>query len=295
MTGTAGQSVWLAALAFDGLVHHHAELHGRWGARAGCDNPGLYVLQSGRVQLEVAGQRFVLHEGDTAVLLGGQRHTISDRAGSEVVDFPELARRMQPSERGHVLTADRARPADATILSALTFGRSGTAARFQCLLPAALILRPAELERPFRLALEALQAECARGALGDPEVTRRLGEVVCMNAVRQLGPSANDIDALVIGSAWAALEALEQPWSVAALGRRAGLSRSRYSERFVACLGEPPMSWLRRQRMQRAAAMLATGTVSVREVAERFGYASEAAFRKTFRRALGRPARAALL
>jgi transcriptional regulator GlxA family with amidase domain len=78
--------------------------------------------------------------------------------------------------------------------------------------------------------------------------------------------------------------------SVSALARAAGLSRSRLSERFTLAFGEPPMRWLRRLRMETARAVLSEGRFSVAQVAGRFGYSSESAFRKTYRQVLGVPA-----
>lgn len=84
---------------------------------------------------------------------------------------------------------------------------------------------------------------------------------------------------------------IETLTNVAQMARIAGLSRSRLTERFRRCYGEPPMTWLRRLRMQHAHTLIAAGS-SVAEVAERMGYASETAFRKAFKRVMGEPAKA---
>jgi transcriptional regulator GlxA family with amidase domain len=103
----------------------------------------------------------------------------------------------------------------------------------------------------------------------------------CIHALRRHAPAAQNDDLPVIAGAWAALERPEGR-TVDELGRRAGMSRSRFSERFLACRGEPPIRWLRRQRLERAARLLEGGGLSVAEVAERFGYESETAFRKAY-------------
>lgn len=73
------------------------------------------------------------------------------------------------------------------------------------------------------------------------------------------------------------------------LARNVGLSRSALSERFTHLLGEPPMQYLARWRMQVAAGLLTTGSASVAQVASEVGYASEAAFSRAFKKAVGVP------
>jgi transcriptional regulator GlxA family with amidase domain len=116
-----------------------------------------------------------------------------------------------------------------------------------------------------------------------------LSEAVFIAALEQAVQAAHlDMDILMAMNQ--ATIAPEEFASVSALARAAGLCRSRLSERFTLAFGEPPMRWLRRLRMEAASAVLAGGRSSVAQVAERFGYSSESAFRKAYRRALGEPA-----
>ncbi|GDY12093.1 AraC family transcriptional regulator [Planctomycetota bacterium] len=79
---------------------------------------------------------------------------------------------------------------------------------------------------------------------------------------------------------------LDQPLRVAALARAAGLSPSRFHDRFIAEVGEPPASWLRRQRLSRAKQLLAAGR-SVTAVAHELGFPSSQWFATVFRRHSG--------
>jgi AraC family transcriptional regulator, alkane utilization regulator len=84
----------------------------------------------------------------------------------------------------------------------------------------------------------------------------------------------------------------EQParsWSLAALSREVGRSRSALSERFSEIVGVPPMQYLARWRMQLAAQLLLDSEATVAGVGARVGYGSEAAFNRAFRRVVGRP------
>jgi AraC-like DNA-binding protein len=75
-------------------------------------------------------------------------------------------------------------------------------------------------------------------------------------------------------------------WSLEALARESGLSRSALAERFTRFAGEPPIQYLGRWRMQVAAGLIESG-VSLGAVAERVGYGSEAAFQRAFKKHVG--------
>ncbi|MCA9595852.1 MAG: AraC family transcriptional regulator [Myxococcales bacterium] len=78
----------------------------------------------------------------------------------------------------------------------------------------------------------------------------------------------------------------EGAWTVATLARRVGMSRSAFADRFTSLVGEPPLHYVTRMRMQQASALLRDGA-AVAEAAERAGYGSEAAFSKAFKRWIG--------
>jgi len=78
-------------------------------------------------------------------------------------------------------------------------------------------------------------------------------------------------------------------WTVTALGKEAGISRSALAERFQSLIGESPMRYLAGWRMQLAKRRLRETGQSIAEIAVQVGYDSEAAFNRAFRRLVGRP------
>lgn len=76
----------------------------------------------------------------------------------------------------------------------------------------------------------------------------------------------------------------EKDWSVAALAARAGVSRSVLTQRFAERVGQPPMQYLTRWRMQLAARLLSESELHVAEIGRRVGYESEMSFSRSFRR-----------
>ena len=92
----------------------------------------------------------------------------------------------------------------------------------------------------------------------------------------------------VVGKALAAFHGdPARPWTVDALARHAGASRSVLAERFTTLVGQPPMHYVTMWRMQLASRALKDGA-AVAEVAAAVGYDSEAAFSRAFKKAVGK-------
>jgi len=79
------------------------------------------------------------------------------------------------------------------------------------------------------------------------------------------------------------------PWTLETLAREAGISRSVLAERFRHYLGETPMAYLTRWRLQLGAQMLTSTSYSVAQIAGEAGYESEAAFNRAFKREFSLP------
>jgi AraC-like DNA-binding protein len=76
-------------------------------------------------------------------------------------------------------------------------------------------------------------------------------------------------------------------WTIDALAREVGLSRSVFAHRFTSYVGASPMHYLGRWRMQLAARRLRETAVSIAQAGAAVGYESEAAFNRAFKKHLG--------
>jgi AraC-like DNA-binding protein len=93
-----------------------------------------------------------------------------------------------------------------------------------------------------------------------------------------------------VGRALAAIHrAPAQAWTVAALAKQAGVSRSVFAARFSQLLDEAPLAYLARWRLQLGARLLETTDDSVLQIAQSVGYESEAAFNRAFKRQFDLP------
>lgn len=78
-----------------------------------------------------------------------------------------------------------------------------------------------------------------------------------------------------------------RPWQVESLARVAGMSRTAFAQRFPELMGKTPLAYLTELRMREADRLLRERRHPVAAVANRLGYATEAAFRRAFKRVWG--------
>ena len=76
----------------------------------------------------------------------------------------------------------------------------------------------------------------------------------------------------------------DQKWTVEALSRACAMGRTAFTQKFVSMIGEPPKAYLTRTRLTKAKDRLQNSNDSMISIAERAGYASEAAFWKAMRK-----------
>lgn len=148
------------------------------------------------------------------------------------------------------------------------------------------------LDRLIELTLAEVSAERP----GTECIRLRLSELMFVEVVRryietlppeQTGWLAGLRD-FAVGRAVALLhESPARAWTLKDLACETGASRSVLAARFMRLVGCPPMQYLTRWRMQRAAWMLADGLAKVSAVGRDVGYESEAAFSRSFKRFTG--------
>ncbi|GAA3213551.1 hypothetical protein GCM10020256_13770 [Streptomyces thermocoprophilus] len=78
-----------------------------------------------------------------------------------------------------------------------------------------------------------------------------------------------------------------RPWTVASLAAEAGVSRAALARRFTELVGEPPMTWLTRLRLARAADRLRSGDDTLAAIARQVGYGSAFSLSSAFKREYG--------
>jgi AraC-like DNA-binding protein len=141
-------------------------------------------------------------------------------------------------------------------------------------------------------------AEAGQSRAGSEAVRARLSEVLLVEALRRYisvlpaeatGWLAGARDAQ-IGAVLAMLHREpSRSWTLQNLARATGISRSVLAERFQQRVGEAPIAYLTRWRLQLAAQQLVSSSQGVAHIAADVGYRSEAAFNRAFKREFGLP------
>jgi AraC-like DNA-binding protein len=147
-------------------------------------------------------------------------------------------------------------------------------------------------------SLEFAAHEVAARRAGSGTVLAKLSELLFVEALRyyveslpqeQTGWLAGLKDPFVSRALGLLHKSVAREWTVDDLGREVGLSRSVLADRFTRLIGEPPMRYLARWRIQVAAHELRNSDTPLARIAEQVGYDSEAAFNRAFKRSLGVP------
>jgi AraC-like DNA-binding protein len=291
----------LHLLRMRGAFYCRSDLRAPWALEMPAieDAVSLHVVLAGHATVEVGDEAVDLAAGDLVLVPHGRGHHIASERG------------VRPAGRVDQLPQHHLGPH----YSLLEYGGVGAPTRLLCAVvgfddPAAAVVLaalPPVLAASGSAAvahgwmgetIRLLSAELTELRPGGEEVTTRLADVLVIQALRAfleqddaarggwLGAFRDDRVRMAL---LAIHRAPERPWTVDALAAEVGASRSAFAARFTEVLGEPPMAYVTRWRMQLAYRQLLVGDATVASVAGRLGYRSEAAFSRAFARVMGTP------
>ena len=288
----------LSTLALRGRVFCVSELSAPWSIRFDRSSYAhFHVIERGQAwaRLEGEEQAFALQGGDLVVFPHGGGHVLADQLEVQPVGIRSL---IQEGGQG---------------CNVIRHGGGGNETRMTCgsfelgspagnpllaVLPPLLHVpgQEGQVAEWLSPTLRLLAQEARHPSLGSETLLTRLTDIVFVQAVRawltSMPPGqAGWLGALRDPQIGAALGLLHrQPsadWSLEGLAKKVGMSRSPFAARFTKLVGEPPLTYLAKWRLHLAADRLARGQESVKEVAARSGYESEAAFSKAFKKTYG--------
>jgi AraC-like DNA-binding protein len=257
-----------------------------------------HYVTRGRVLLQLAGQEPVTIEGGEIVVFPtNDRHKLGSDLSLPPVSAKEL---VKPPAGGQMARIDYGGGGAATHIMCGFLGTDSPNDPMIEMLPSVLKLAIQQgassnwIESSLRFAAQ----EMASGRAGSPAILAQLAECLFMEAVRRYVDSLPPVERgwiaglrdPAIGKALALLHARKDyRWTAEELAREIGLSRSAFADRFTRVMGEPPMRYLARLRLQHAARRLRASHDPVARIAFEAGYESEAAFSRAFKRELGVP------
>jgi AraC-like DNA-binding protein len=235
------------------------------------------------------------HGGEIVLLPRNDAHTLSSGPGLE----PKSAR-------------DLIQPAVGGGLARISHGGGGDAVHLVCgFLATDHLYNPLIAGLPRMLKVDVRQGtsrdwveasvrfaanELIEGRRASSSVVSRLSELLFVEAVRNYSLMLGDqelgwLKGLAdqhVGRALALIHRnISDSWSVEALAREVGLSRSAFVARFTTLVGMPPIRYLTIWRLQTAKLNLRETQTPIARLASSVGYDSEEAFSRAFKREFG--------
>jgi len=285
----------LAVTRFGNTYLGHSTFAPPWGFEIKpAKSATFHIVSRGSCWLlpESAIEPIRLNQGDVALMAHGAGHALLSHPDSPVEDYAKVA---------NVQRKDEHQSDDSTDLfcGAYHFEQDALHPLLSLLspvihLPADQALRDDELQTVIRL----LMRENCRPDPGSKAVKQQLMNVLFVYIVRawltkQPECKAGWLGALrdpQVGKALALIhETPQQRWTVDLLAKAVSMSRAAFAKRFSLLVGEAPLTYVTRWRMDLAANLLRESNAAIVSVAARVGYESETAFSKTFRKSRGIP------
>lgn len=288
----------LDGLEMQGSLYFSTEFAAPWSilvpAEAGICRFHVMVHGPCRITVPETGDVRELTRGDLALVPRGRAHWLQSAEGEPLTPLPEVLEEGRLSEDG-----------------CLHWGGGGAVTRMVCgyfafdqdtvrpVLSTLPALVHVQATRGYELGwiedmMRFIGQEAGSGQPGSEAISRRLSEILLIQVIRHHAAHAGDtvpvLSAIVHPNLGRALRAMHADpaaaWTVETLAREAAMSRTAFSQAFGEHVGEPPIRYLTRLRMQRARKLLRTDA-AVAEVGEAVGYRSPAAFNRAFKREVG--------
>lgn len=289
----------LHLLKLTGTLYCRAELSAPWGVELPPFDDCLmfHIVTSGHCWLTVEGEEPTLLQAGSLVLLPhGKGHSIVsdvEQPTTPLFDIPveKVSERLELMHYGG---------GGATTQLTCGVARFDHAAGKELIKSLATVMHihswMEEEDNWLQSTLRFIAREARELKPGSETVITHLADILIIQAIRAWIDSAPTgesgwITALrdkQIGRALALIHRHpENDWTVDGLAREIGMSRSGFSARFSALMGESAMRYVTRWRMQLARLQLKESSEPLVAVAERLGYQSEAAFSRAFKREFG--------
>jgi AraC-like DNA-binding protein len=267
---------------------------------------GVLVMVRGEACLERDGHEPVtVFPGDVVITTSGLEYTFAGSAGvppTIVIGPGEVSRDLVGNELCVELSHGvrrwgNARDGEDAFVVGTYELASQVTGRLLDAVPGLVLVRGGDWDGGL---VSLLVAELRRDLPGQDVVIDRLVDLVLVTALRRWFAEApgraprwwTAQSDPVVGPVLAAMQAdPAAPWTLATLAREAAVSRATLARRFTDVVGESPMAYLARWRMDLAAELLRDTDATVEQVSSRVGYASPFAFTAAFKRAHGLPPR----
>lgn len=289
----------LHLLRLEGVVYAHSTLTAPWGvAMPAMEHCVMFhIVTAGTCWVRVPGEALIeLRPGAFTLVPHGGGHDLMSGKRVKTEPFFDLPVE-QVSERYERLVYGGGGEETQLICGAVCFDHPASAELVRQLPPVIHVDSWGSRESEWvQSTLRLMAMEARERRAGGETVVTRLADILVVQGIRAWldrgeGMERGWLSALRDERIGRALVAMQREpgaaWTVEGLARSVSMSRSAFAARFHELVGETPLEYLTRWRMQCAARVLRESDDAVLEIAERYGYGSEAAFSRAFKRVMG--------
>lgn len=290
----------LHTLRMRSTFYCHAELGEPWALEMPAipDSISFHVLTTGTCWLRLPdADPLELRAGDLALVPHGRGHGLASTQTSAAGPRVDLLPQQYLTEHYSVLRHGGAGRSAQLICGVVSFD-DPAAREIVRALPQVLFVGGDTLSAAsaIRDTLRLMAGELSYPQPGAEAVATRLADILVVQSIRSWLADSPDT-----GAGWLralqderigyALEAIHNEpgheWTLERLAQLATMSRSSFSTRFTELVGEAPIAYLTRWRMNIAHTRLRHENTTAARLATELGYQSEAAFNRAFNRIIG--------
>jgi AraC-like DNA-binding protein len=288
----------LGALRMQGTVYFQTYFTPPWGVFVPeyKNVARFHMAMRGQCWVRIDGEPEPIHmsAGDLVAIPHGRAHIMSDAPDREAVLVDEVVSRSGYTGSGALVYGGRPSGPATQLFSGHFEFDDNVMHPLLSALPRYIHIPNTETMNAEWLdaVMRFVTAEVMGAKPGAEAIVHRLTEIIFIQVVRAFVDKTGDAAGCLAGvldpqlnKALAAMHsAPEKPWTVDAIAVEAGMSRTKFAERFRTLIGLTPLVYLTRWRMQLARRQLIESDRPLIEIAETAGYRSESAFAHAFKR-----------
>ncbi len=288
----------LTLLGLEGSLYFSTEFNPPWGVLVPQykNVVRFHFVVRGECWVRVGEARrpIRLESGDFVLIPHGEQHALLDAPNREATTLDDVLSRAGYEGSGCLIYGgEDSKQQTRMVCGHLSFD---SRARHPMLdtLPDHIVVRGGDVVSGawLDLTLQFLEKEARAGKIGTEAIVKRLTEIIFIQVINtwleREQPKHGLLAALADGRLGHSLKAIHrdpaQRWTVAALAKEAGMSRTTFAERFKKLAGMSPLHYLTQWRLEKARQLLTGSTYSVETVADSVGYQSLAAFNRAFKK-----------
>lgn len=287
----------LDKLSLDTIFCTHSQFTIPWGVEMPLmDNCMMFHLViSGNASLAVDNEKFELENGEFVLLPRGKGHTLSCGTSSFYTNLMDLPIEII-NDRYERLTFGGGGNKTEMLCGAIVFKHPLTLRLLDMLPSSILVKQESEKYGALKSIIDLLESEASKSEDGCAGAISRLADLLVITSLREYIESEDAeelgwVGALEDSRISKAIELVHQHpsrhWNLEDLSAEVGMSRTSFTGEFKRLVGNSPMEYLTEWRMSLAFADLQNTKSSILQIALDYGYQSESAFSRAFKRTIG--------